>query len=547
MTPAAVAADGLAKARRHGRCGKSPPGAEVFQGDGQVFRRLFAAGPGAGQGIARGDRKELDDPRSDPSVRPAFPAPRARGQGRGRPDPAPLSQEFSPAACSAPCAAGWQRITWTTGPRWTFSARRCWATLLVTLSGAARRDREWARASQPLGASGPRIVAFLKLVKQEEYLDAAYAMAARHFACRDDLVQKAAGWLLREAGKRDMAAPGKIPPGQHGPAMPRTTLRYAIERFPGKKKKATARGRPGPKNQRRAQPDGPVQPDTSFLRKHVQKGSQLQHAPLDQLDPVGGQHVAVHAPVQPAVEVGQPGQFPVAEREPGALRLAQGGPAALRPASRSAPGKPGSARRPIFHRPAQGSGSCPGWTDPFPCIRQPGIDGMPGRGPACSRRRSGSAEAQQEQAFANEAAARDDRRRSSGPGSVSPCRAGAAGAYPSLEIDPLLADRAIAGPSRCGKRTARPPSIKKNSWYMEDRGRGFRDLDLGQHRFRLFAFRRGEFGLVAVPEGDFFGIVADRPPGAAEAVESQLIAIEAARFALSAPGRWPPPSPRRLS
>jgi len=75
------------------------------------------------------------------------------------------------------------------------------------------------------------IVAFLKLVKRDEYLDAAYAMAARHFASHDDLVQKAAGWLLREAGKRDMGRLEKFLLA-HGPAVPRTTLRYAIERFP---------------------------------------------------------------------------------------------------------------------------------------------------------------------------------------------------------------------------------------------------------------------------------------------------------------------------
>ena len=75
------------------------------------------------------------------------------------------------------------------------------------------------------------IVAFLKLVKRDEFLEPAYAMARRHFASDDDLVQKAAGWLLREAGKRDM---GRLEEFllAHGPAMPRTTLRYAIERFP---------------------------------------------------------------------------------------------------------------------------------------------------------------------------------------------------------------------------------------------------------------------------------------------------------------------------
>ncbi len=80
------------------------------------------------------------------------------------------------------------------------------------------------------------IVAFLKLVKLQECLGPAYAMAARHFDSKDDLVQKAAGWLLREAGKRDMARLEKFLL-HYGPTIPRTTLRYAIERFPEGKRK----------------------------------------------------------------------------------------------------------------------------------------------------------------------------------------------------------------------------------------------------------------------------------------------------------------------
>ena len=65
-----------------------------------------------------------------------------------------------------------------------------------------------------------------------------------------DLIHKAVGWLLREAGKRDKAAlvawlretPGQaggdvhtahvMPGGDRASQMPRTMLRYAIEKFP---------------------------------------------------------------------------------------------------------------------------------------------------------------------------------------------------------------------------------------------------------------------------------------------------------------------------
>lgn len=100
--------------------------------------------------------------------------------------------------------------------------------LLTEIEKWAPDRNRWVRRAS--------IVAFLKLVRRDEYLGPAYAMAASHFAAKDDLVQKAAGWLLREAGKRDMQRLEKFLL-DHGPAIPRTTLRYAIERFPERKRK----------------------------------------------------------------------------------------------------------------------------------------------------------------------------------------------------------------------------------------------------------------------------------------------------------------------
>ena len=100
--------------------------------------------------------------------------------------------------------------------------------LFVEIEKWADEPNRWVKRAS--------IVAFLKLVKDDEYLNAAYAMAARHFACPDDLVQKANGWLLREAGKRDPERLEKFLLA-NGENMPRTTLRYAIERFPEKKRK----------------------------------------------------------------------------------------------------------------------------------------------------------------------------------------------------------------------------------------------------------------------------------------------------------------------
>jgi 3-methyladenine DNA glycosylase AlkD len=81
------------------------------------------------------------------------------------------------------------------------------------------------------------IVGLIQCARRGESLDLVYGIARRLHADEEDLIQKAVGWSLREAGKTDMPRLERYLRA-NGPAIPRTTLRYAIERFPEAKRRA---------------------------------------------------------------------------------------------------------------------------------------------------------------------------------------------------------------------------------------------------------------------------------------------------------------------
>ena len=62
-------------------------------------------------------------------------------------------------------------------------------------------------------------------------VDETFALSEYLLKSPEDLMHKACGWMLREAGKRDVRKLEHFLKA-HGRAMPRTMLRYAIEKFP---------------------------------------------------------------------------------------------------------------------------------------------------------------------------------------------------------------------------------------------------------------------------------------------------------------------------
>jgi 3-methyladenine DNA glycosylase AlkD len=117
----------------------------------------------------------------------------------------------------------------------------------------SKHRSRWVRRAAAVGLIPP--------IRKGLALGLGYDVARTLHPDREDLIQKAVGWMLREAGKADPARLERYL-RENGPTIPRTTLRYAIERMPEARRRAIlestrdgrAAGRTGAKRRSAATP-----------------------------------------------------------------------------------------------------------------------------------------------------------------------------------------------------------------------------------------------------------------------------------------------------
>lgn len=103
----------------------------------------------------------------------------------------------------------------------------------VLLYRLATSDNLWERRIA--------IVATLAFIKNGKYSET-LGICKILLKDTEDLIHKAAGWMLREVGKRDLATAEKFLK-EHYHHMPRTMLRYAIEKLPEPKRQRYLKGK----------------------------------------------------------------------------------------------------------------------------------------------------------------------------------------------------------------------------------------------------------------------------------------------------------------
>jgi 3-methyladenine DNA glycosylase AlkD len=89
--------------------------------------------------------------------------------------------------------------------------------------------------SQNLWERRMAVVATMTLIKNNQFAEI-FKLTLMLIDDREDLIHKALGWMLREVGKKDRESL-EVFLSKYGHKLARTTLRYAIERFPERQRK----------------------------------------------------------------------------------------------------------------------------------------------------------------------------------------------------------------------------------------------------------------------------------------------------------------------
>lgn len=110
----------------------------------------------------------------------------------------------------------------------------------IHLKNRSRRPLYALARSHDLWKRRIAILATFAFLRDGQY-DDSLAIARSLLHDEEDLIHKAAGWMLREVGKRDQRVLETFL-RTHCRSMPRTMLRYAIERFPKAKRRQYLNG-----------------------------------------------------------------------------------------------------------------------------------------------------------------------------------------------------------------------------------------------------------------------------------------------------------------
>ncbi|NND90561.1 MAG: DNA alkylation repair protein [Granulosicoccus sp.] len=106
----------------------------------------------------------------------------------------------------------------------------------VYLEGNSRRLLYALAESTSLWERRIAIISTLHFIKKDDFADT-LKISALLLNDGEDLIHKAVGWMLREVGNRDFSVEEKFLKKNYRD-MPRTMLRYAIEKFPGEMRKS---------------------------------------------------------------------------------------------------------------------------------------------------------------------------------------------------------------------------------------------------------------------------------------------------------------------